>query len=248
MNPLTVLVMPVHNALPYVQRSLQQLVPLLPKCPLIIVNDSSEKETADWLVQFHQEHALTTHLLHNSNQQLFTRTVNRGLRKAYSLYKPQSIAVVNSDCDLKEGWLEAMQQILHEHQDIGLVGYRDGTPEGLEEPFEDVVAPTGYVTGHLILLRTQALLEVGVFCETELGGNRYPEYTHWHGTAHIGSDRDLSYRMRAGNWRTVYCNFPGVEHQGGQSWGSETHVGHCLGWLASFNLIPMWEPNDSLDQ
>lgn len=239
-NRDNVYIVPVHNALPYVQQTLNDLInpEITTPCSMVVVNDSSGEETTQYLKSFAQNNPNVT-LLHNTAQQLFTRTVNRGLRKAWSLFRPKFLTVVNSDCRLQPHW-DLFMSLIMEEQDIGLVGYRDSTPPDLPDLYEDVRSP-GFVTGHLLMLRTQALLEVGVFCESDTGGLLYPEYAPYKGLAHIGSDRHLCACMQKGGYRTVYCNEQGVEHEAGKSWG------HDLGWLSQFQLVPMWEANDRLE-
>jgi GT2 family glycosyltransferase len=237
-RPKTVVIMPVHNALEYVKRSLSALKDL--HLVLVIVDDASDSETSKWLTSYALRRPLT-HVLRNNRQQLFTRTVNRGLRYAYKTYAPQYLCVVNSDVEFFSGWLTNLEQILDTYPEVGKVAYRDSTEPNLPEQFENVEYP-GYLTGHCFMVRTNVLEQVGVLCETELGGAAcvFPELAHLQGLAHIGSDRYLTYNIQKAGYRTVYCNFPGVGHEAGKSWG------HRLDWLAAFNLDPLWDPNNTL--
>jgi GT2 family glycosyltransferase len=200
----------------------------------------------------HYAHHTHHTVLHNTSQQLFTRTSNRGLRKAYELYHPEYLVLMNSDCDLKPGWDTALLRCM-EDPDVGLVGYRDSTPEDHREiyqtePFYNVEHP-GYVTGHLLMFRTEALLKTGVFCETDTDGRTFPEIgAHLKGLAHLASDRKLSGDMQLNGFKSVYCNWPGVEHAAGKSWNSSggKEGGHDLGWLMSLQFQPAWEANDWL--
>jgi len=234
-------IIPVHNALPYLERTLNALgdpsiTSMDVRAPIILVNDASDVETSEYMVKYARQTGCT--VLHNTTQQLFTRTVNRGLRKAREWYNPHVYTVINSDCDLKPGWLEAMLQIMINESDMGFVGYRDSPPDPPSAYAFDVVDSPGYVTGHLMMLRAAALEKVGVFCETDVSGIHYPEFAPYKGLAHIGSDRHMSNKLQAAGYRVAYCNYPGVEHEAGKSWN------HNLGWLAAFNLQPMWEAND----
>lgn len=245
-TPKVVIVIPVHNALPFVQNTLAALQdPAITSqiYPTVVVDDASNPETRKFLQDWRSVESnweYTNRLvLFNTCQQLFTRTSNRGIRAAVKVYNPQYVVLMNSDCRLQPGWDTAMLRILEQDATVGEVGYRDGTPPGLEDLYEDVQEP-GYVTAHLVMFRTQALREVGVLCETDTDGRNFPESRPYQGCAHIFSDRLMSYQMNRGGYKTVYCNHPGVEHEGGQSWK------HDLGWLSTFPLQPMWEARDIL--
>jgi GT2 family glycosyltransferase len=151
--------------------------------------------------------------------------------------------VVNTDCDLRSGWLEALQSGLEDPQ-VGIVGYPE-QPEAGEEwrraLYQEVHQPE-YVTGHCLLLRMEMLEEIGVFCETDTTGRDIPELAHCHGQAHIGSDKMLSWRANAAGWKTLYCRYPGVYHEAGKSWG------HRLDWLSEFRLESLWPACDTLEE
>jgi glycosyltransferase involved in cell wall biosynthesis len=237
--------MPVHNALPFVERSVRYILEHL-RDPLVLVDDCSQEETAVWLRKICDQHPGRLHYVRNNQQQLFTRTVNRGLRfvfRHWAVELPRYIAVVNSDCDFQPGWLGALKELM-EDPTVGLAGYRDQPPEPAwpapgSEQFEET-APPGFVTGHCILLRTELISQLGVFCETDLTGEHFPEFAPYHGLAHIGSDRLMSYTLHEAGYRTLYSNYDGVRHAAGRSWN------HDLGWLHTFNLQLLWEPKDTI--
>src|SRR5947209_12709329 len=107
--PHTAIMVPVHDALHHVQRALMSIVATCPAAPLAVVDDGSSAETHDWLRRFLLDERSPSKeymraLLRNERQQLFTRTVNRGIRWAYALRRVAGappidfVAVVNSDC------------------------------------------------------------------------------------------------------------------------------------------------------
>jgi glycosyltransferase involved in cell wall biosynthesis len=246
----TAIVIPVHNAREYIERTLRGMeIRGEATNPLVIVDDCSGDETATLLREHEQAIRAGSFeaawprkfaLLRNERQQLFTRTVNRGLRYAYHHWKPDYIAVVNSDCALKPWWLHNLADALSRDETLGLIGYTDN-PDG-KKPLVKKVRYPEYVTGHCLLLRVKMLEEVGVFCETDTDGRKSPELAHLKGLAHIGSDRIMSWSANAAGWGTAYCNFEGLTHAAGKSWN------HDLGWLSQFDLQPLWTPCDTLEE
>lgn len=241
----TVIVVPIHNAIEYTSRTLKALVGTTPPwTPIVLVDDASNAETGAFLEHWGQEtNAMGRFvtLLRNGRQQLFTRTVNRGIRYAYKKYSPESIAIVNSDCDLRAGWLSQLQMGMDRDPKVGLVGYPDSFDASQGPGFITVSMP-GYITGHCFLVRTKLFEEIGVLCETDTDGRESPELAGLKGQAHIGSERVFCWKANAAGWKTLYANFPNLcGHEAGKSWG------HDLNWLAGFDLQPLWPACDVLE-
>jgi glycosyltransferase involved in cell wall biosynthesis len=235
------IVVPVHGALPYVERLCHRLDLYSPAVPVVVVDDGSDPETALWLdrwvgVQRYTKRPVA--LLTNARQQLFTRTVNRGLRFAYREWQPGHILVLNSDVELLHpAWLDELLEVMR--PGVGIAGYPD-SPDGTK-PLIRVKRMPEYVTGHCIAFATRMLAQVGVLCETDTTGRDSPELAHIKGQAHIGSERILGYRANAAGWQALEYNAPYLRHAAGKSWN------HDLSWLASFDLQPLWTAHDGLD-
>jgi GT2 family glycosyltransferase len=245
-GPNVAIVVPVHNALEHVQRSLGTIVATYPNVPLIVVDDASDPQTHAWMQRFlfeqcpaqiRSQHAL----LRNERQQLFTRTANRGIRYACATQSApiDFIAVVNSDCELQENWLTALLWAM-EDPNVGVVGYAEW-PDGEEPAFRQMQEPD-YISGHCLLLRRQMLAQIGVFCETDVaGGPDSPGLSPYLGQAHVGSDRALSWRANRAGWQTLYCHYLLCHHQGAASWRRD------LQWLSQFDLQPLWPACDQIE-
>lgn len=118
LRPGVDIVICVHNALEHVQRCIQALWATV-DCPfnLILVDDGSETETAEWLKQLAAESG-NIHLLRNEDGVGYTRAANQGLHAAHSDY----IVLLNSDTEPVAGWLTRMIACAESHPRIGLVG------------------------------------------------------------------------------------------------------------------------------
>lgn len=245
------IIYPVHNALTYVKRSLPQILATTPDhVALITVADACNDETNQYLYRVHLDHIFSTppkprqtYFRKNTRQQLFTRTVNRGMRNAYHRWKPDVMVIVNTDCDLRNGWFDALLKGMQIYPRLGMVGYRDqpDDAEWKKRAYSEVRLPQ-YVTGHCMALRTQMLEEIGVLCETDIDGREDPNLANYLGQAHIGSERILCWKGMAAGWQAMNANSPFVFHEPGKSWG------HDLGWLSHFKLDPLWPACDTLDE
>lgn len=241
---------PVHNALDYTRRVLKQILETTTiDIPLVIIDDCSEAETSDFLKEFVHSHLKkedswrSITLFRNERQQLFTRSANRGIRfLSKHLLSEDAVAVVNSDCDLRRGWLDHMIRGMQTIPNLGMIGYRD-QPDRVawsHVGYTEIGYPD-YITGHCMLLRYEMLKQIGVLCETDTDGREDINLALYQGQAHIGSERILCWKAMTNGWKCMYSNFPGVFHQAGQSWG------HDLNWLHRFELKPLWKPCDTLD-
>jgi GT2 family glycosyltransferase len=235
-------IVPVHNALEYVKKSLPAVIDALEdNDTLFIVDDKSDIETKLYLQKMAHiaisGKGIPTAIIDNSRQQLFTRTCNRGIRAAYHQFHPEIVVLVNTDCNLKTAWLAGIKDGFTD-PGVGIVGYPD-QPNG-RAPFFRIEMPPSYITGHCIGFRTKMMEQIGVLCETDTDGRGAPELAAYKGQAHIGSERILCWKANMFGWKTVYCHKTLVTHEAGKSWN------HDLGWLANFDLQPLWEPCDTL--
>jgi GT2 family glycosyltransferase len=235
------IIIPVHNAKNDVAELVESMMNTEVadiEVEVLFVDDASDKETSDLLLSYCVKYDWFQYL-RNREQQLFTRTINRGIRAA----SPDNdyYVCVNTDCVLKRGWLEAL---VAPHEDpntpgVAITGYADGTPpsgEGVEECFypKRLNSPD-YVTGHCIALNALAIQDplVGVFCESDLG------------QAHIGSEREWCWRAARAGYRMFYVKGDLCVHdKGGASWKNPVTGERDLAWLGGFNYAQLWKGNN----
>jgi len=218
------IVVPVHNAGDHVQTLLQ----MLPKtearsCEQVFVDDASALVVRDMLLRYAMDN-LNVSVLRNSTQQLFTRTVNRGIRAV----SPDTthILEINTDCMVYPGFINAMLEAFEMAPNVAIVGYPDGKPE---ETHNQKVNHPDYVTGHCMMAPMNLLGQHGLLCETDIN------------QAHISSERLWCWKLFSKGYIGVYVNKPLVIHDaGGPSWNRD------LGWLQRFNYNQLWPGRDTL--
>ncbi|MDI4661939.1 MULTISPECIES: glycosyltransferase [Cobetia] len=112
------IIVPIYNALPYVKNCLNSI---LSKTKifykLILINDGSESEVATYLESFASDKPWVK-LIHNIENQGYTRSINRALKASKSDYK----VLLNSDTEVTEGWLNKLLHASSSNDSIGIVG------------------------------------------------------------------------------------------------------------------------------
>lgn len=211
MIPRTDVVIPVYNALEYVRNCMETVLAHSQNIRLILVDDHSEKDTTDYLMEIVSKNSSALYVRAGS-QRWFTRASNLGLR----LVRTSRVMLLNSDCVVNDGWLEELYAVWADAEAkglrVGLVGstYSEGESRRWAESLEP-----NYVTGHAVLYSMEALNDISV--RRGMGGWYLDEVNQ--SAIHINSDRFACYEMNRAGWRTVASMKAAVGHHGGKSWG-----------------------------
>lgn len=113
------LVIPVYNAFEDVKLCLESVEKNTDgfRVTTYIINDASEEETSSYLKEFCKGKNDFILIEHESNQ-MYTRTVNDGLRASTADY----VVTLNSDTIVSKGWLQALVRCILSDIKIGIVG------------------------------------------------------------------------------------------------------------------------------
>lgn len=192
----------------------------------IFVDDASTEDTISPIIKYMRKDP-KVQLLRNQVQQLYTRTVNRGIRACAG--DTEYYCLLNTDVRLKPGWLNALIAKINEDPNTALVGYPDGRyPDGDDQECfyprtEEHPDAPDYVTFHTVLISRWAFEEVGLLDEKDLN------------SAHIHSDRLFGYAIGSKGYRMFYVGKSLCVHDsGGASWKRD------LGWLFSYPKDRLW--------
>ena len=221
---------PVHNAQEHVSKLLECFDNSEARyVEKVFVNDSSDEHTTEMLLEYCSNR--NCQYLYNDKQQLFTRSLNRAIRACQP--NTDLYVCVNTDCELKPGWLNRLVSAYEKHPKSAIIGYPDGSPndgEGEQQAFYPSVPDhPDYITGHCFLVPKQAFKDIGVLCETDIN------------QAHIASERLWCWRAAKKGYEMYYVNSNLCVHDsGGPSWNRD------LGWLYSFDYSTLWAGNDML--
>ena len=196
----------------------------------IFVDDASTEDTLSPIIKYMRKDP-KVQLLRNEKQNLFTRTLNRGIRacSGYTKY----YCCLNTDVSLRPGWLNKLIETMNKYPNTAIVGYPDGkyVEEGPDEEvfFPEKTGYTSYVTGHCFIVPRIMFEKYGLFCETDIN------------QVHISSERLWCYKALSDGCRGFYVHSPLTEHDhGGASWHRD------LGWLGRFDKTTLWEGRNTV--
>jgi GT2 family glycosyltransferase len=206
------LVVPVHNALRYLEPMLASLREHTQQdfYELVVVDDASGEETRTYLDGLPEAVRVERH----DTNEGFSAACNRGAAGVCCEF----LVFLNSDLEFRPGWLEALVSCAEEDDSVGAVGcrllYPDGTIQhggvflredrldrvplaashdhvgkGADDPEAAKQADLLAVTAAAILVRRKAFEQVGGFDEGYFNGLE---------------DVDFCLRLRRQGWRVVY--------------------------------------------
>jgi GT2 family glycosyltransferase len=217
MPPATDIILPVHNALEYTKHCVETILAHTPALNrIILVDDVSDGETRDYLLWL-LDHNKSWLYMRTGSQRWWTRAVNLGLRQA----RTERTVVINSDCEVNDGWMEELYDVWDEAAGqglrVGLVGSQMAMGEArrwvsTKEP--------NYVTGHCLLFNIHVLQQASD--DRGCSGWYLPERPGVDDRcAHIFSDNEICYQLNRMGYATITSFKAPVGHHGGRSWGHD---------------------------
>lgn len=124
------IVVPIYNAKKYTEMCLSSIISKTEDCNIIIVDNGSDKETQEYLMDF----AVTNKnisLLRQDKNVGFVGAVNIGVEYARSNCKSPLIAIITSDTICSTGWLQSMAA--HIKDDVVMVGPTSNAVAGRQQ-------------------------------------------------------------------------------------------------------------------
>ncbi len=222
----------IHNALDDVKRCLDSVIRTFNQpFQLILVDDGSDNETAQYLDKFANEHEVT--VIRNEQARGYTLAANQGLQQSNADY----VILLNSDTIVTNRWIDCLIDCAESDKKIGMVGPLSNTaswqsipeieidgdwatnplPEGMTiDEMGDLVARYSdrlypdipFLNGFCLLIRSQTLKEVGFFDEQNFG-------------AGYGEENDYAIRVRQAGWRLAVADNAYVYHAQSRSYSHE---------------------------
>jgi GT2 family glycosyltransferase len=221
--PLPLVVVPAFNAFEHLRRCLEALEQASPGAEMLVIDDASTDPRVGPLLQLWADSGPNRHLLLQAENRGFVHSANEGMKQAAG-----DVVLLNSDCEVTPGWLEALARCLHSDERIATAtpwtnnGEIASLPEfcGKNPPPPDpaavarVLAERGSgrypeiptAVGFCMAVARSAIRRIGLFDEAAFGRG-------------YGEENDFSMRARAAGFRNVLCDDAYVVHHGGASFG-----------------------------
>ncbi len=220
-------IIPAHNQFQLTYQCLSSLILSGDRANVefIVVDDASSDATS----------AMETRV---SNLRVIRNEQNLGFldscNKAASMALGTHLVFLNNDTEVQAGWIDNMLDVFGNFSAVGAVGakliYPDGTLQDAggivwesgtpwnvghgkqsDDPEYNYVREVDYLTGAALMVSRKAWDTVGGFSEKYA-----PAYYE---------DTDLSFKLRAAGFRTLYCPQATVVHYEGRSHGTDTSSG-----------------------
>ena len=222
-------IVPVYGGLEVTLRCLNSVLRATPLTPheLVVINDASPNRELVAMLQEFADRGLFT-LLHNTENQGFVRTANRGI----SLHPDRDVILLNSDTEVYGNWLDRLRSASRREEAVGTVTPFSNNaticsyPKFLQDnpyPFEigyeeidrlageanaDMVVPAPTGVGFCLYLKRSCLDEVGLFDEEAFGRG-------------YGEENDFCQRALRKGWRNLIACDVFVRHWGSASFQGE---------------------------
>lgn len=239
----TSIVIPVHNQKHLLQVCVDSIIEKSKKSDyqIILVDDASDKETADFCQELYNE-GIVQQLVRNNTAKGFSISCNLGMQLSKNF---DYVCLLNSDTRIvTEDWLEKISSFWENKKDVGCLGVLSNCAttqsvgkevvkeESIEEYGEFIISlserkypNTGFVNGFCFFISSLVIKQVGL-----LDARVFPHY---------GSEDDFVLRIQQKKFKLVICDEVYVYHYSNQSYGEKRN--HLVRYSYS-TLVKKWGP------
>lgn len=216
------IVIPVYEALDYLQPMLGMIDHHYPGRKLVLVDDCSGPQTRQFLEDYSKQP--NTVFIQRQRRGWFTRCVNTGLRHVLLKpddQRPEWVLTLNSDCTINTGAFEELLDVWELEEGAGKkIGMVGSEGPNLNCPRYVSMHEPDYVTGHSLLFRTKMLRDQNLLFPYR---NGEVQGFSAQSLVHISSDRALSWEMNRRGFETILCYHANIGHHGGRSWNHDLY-------------------------
>lgn len=226
-----VIIIPVHNQLPYLISCISTVISHTKNFKLIIVDDgSTDKDTIDWLDSHSKEYVV----LRNDTAKGFSIACNKGIDYAMEHFDFYCLCLLNSDTEIKtNNWFEKVERYFQENENIGLASVVsdnathqsiNDVEKYLKNINEKPTLETRLVHGFCYFMGKNIIESIGRFDD-----DKFPHY---------GSEDDFALKSIKYGFKNIIVGSVFVLHKGHRSYSSETRSTYIK--KSSPDLLNRW--------
>jgi len=116
-----VVIIPVHNQLQHLIKCVESVISKTDNLNLIIVDDGSEQETSDWIID--NEQSLGYVVIRHEQAMGFSKSCNDGIDYAMANYDFSCLCLLNSDTEIiTDNWFTKVSDFFETDDKIGVAG------------------------------------------------------------------------------------------------------------------------------
>lgn len=229
---MKVIIIPVHNQLPYLQKCVKSVFANTKNFELIIVDDGSSGETEEWIRL--NEKPLQYKRIRHEKALGFSKACNDGIDYAMENFDFTCLCLLNSDAEIvTQGWFDKVESCYIDDSKIGIAGVM--SDNALTQTIKDIPLymktidskPTVFchlVHGFCYFIGKKLIEKIG-----HLDDDRFPDY---------GSEDSYSLTSIKYGFKNIILGSVFVKHKNEQSYSHEKRAEHIKVSLPA--LIKLW--------
>lgn len=209
-----VIIVPVHNQLSYVQKCIGSIVDNTLDAKIIIVDDGSDFDTAEW-INF-QTSLVNIFSIRNETAQGFSAACNKGIQYALDNFDFNCLCLLNSDAEVvTENWFDKVEDYFIHGDNVGVASVMSDNamaqtikniPEYLKTIDSKPAVLTPLCHGFSYFISKKLIESVGL-----LDDKLFPGY---------GSEDDYSLKSLKAGFNNIMIGSVFVKHKGEASYSS----------------------------
>jgi GT2 family glycosyltransferase len=215
-----VIIIPVHNQLPYLIKCVTSVIQKTANLELIIVDDGSDDETAEWIRE--NERLLHYKRIRHETAKGFSNACNDGIDYAMTNFSFDCLCLLNSDTEIiTDHWFDKVRECFEQGEKIGVAGVISDNAQhqsmyNRKKYMSDIESKptvfTSLVHGFCYFISRELIETIG-----KLDEDLFPHY---------GSEDDYSLKSITSGFNNLIVGSVLVHHKNNGSYSEKTRAEH----------------------
>ena len=209
-----IIIIPVHNQLPYLKKCIDSIVENTKRFKLIIVNDgSTDNETTDWINKNLSKHHIITH----NKPMGFSVACNDGIDYAMENFDFNCLCLLNSDTEIvTKNWFNRVEFEIVTHKKIGVASVVSNNAnfqtiknvtQYMKKIDEKPTLDSIFIHGYCYFMSKDLIMTIGRF-----DNDLFPHY---------GGEDDFSIKSIKAGFQNIIVGSVFIRHKGAMSYSAD---------------------------